>query len=232
MITFIVCAFNEEKNILNTINEIENACNKNSISEYEIICIDDGSIDNTYSILNNLNSSNIRIIKNIKNLGYGASVKVGAKEANKEYITWIPGDNSHPASEISKLLVLLKKYDIISTFYSNSHERDSFRRLFTSFYTPILNFVFQKKLPYYNGVTMIKKKIFLDCNIQTNSHAFSLEMWINIFLSNKYSFIFIPTILTDRIEGASAFRLSNSVKVLYATFRLIFFYLRKKYLRF
>lgn len=232
MITFIVCAFNEEKNILNTINEIENACNKNSISEYEIICIDDGSIDNTYSILNNLNSSNIRIIKNIKNLGYGASVKVGAKEANKEYITWIPGDNSHPASEISKLLVLLKKYDIISTFYSNSHERDSFRRLFTSFYTPILNFVFQKKLPYYNGVTMIKKKIFLNCNIQTNSHAFSLEMWINIFLSNKYSFIFIPTILTDRIEGASAFRLSNSVKVLYATFRLIFFYLRKKYLRF
>ncbi len=232
MITFIVCAFNEEKNILNTINEIENACNKNSIYEYEIICIDDGSIDNTYSILNNLNSSNIRIIKNIKNLGYGASVKVGAKEANKEYITWIPGDNSHPASEISKLLVLLKKYDIISTFYSNSHERDSFRRLFTSFYTPILNFVFQKKLPYYNGVTMIKKKIFLDCNIQTNSHAFSLEMWINIFLSNKYSFIFIPTILTDRIEGASAFRLSNSVKVLYATFRLIFFYLRKKYLRF
>lgn len=232
MITFIVCAFNEEKNILNTINEIENACNKNSISEYEIICIDDGSIDNTYSILNNLNSSNIRIIKNIKNLGYGASVKVGAKEAKKEYITWIPGDNSHPASEISKLLVLLKKYDIISTFYSNSHERDSFRRLFTSFYTPILNFVFKKKLPYYNGVTMIKKKIFLDCNIQTNSHAFSLEMWINIFLSNKYSFIFIPTILTDRIEGASAFRLSNSVKVLYATFRLIFFYLRKKYLRF
>lgn len=232
MITFIVCAFNEEKNILNTINEIENACNKNSISEYEIICIDDGSIDNTYSILNNLNSSNIRIIKNIKNLGYGASVKVGAKEANKEYITWIPGDNSHPASEISKLLVLLKKYDIISTFYSNSHERDSFRRLFTSFYTPILNFIFQKKLPYYNGVTMIKKKIFLNCNIQTNSHAFSLEMWINIFLSNKYSFIFIPTILTDRIEGASAFRLSNSVKVLYATFRLIFFYLRKKYLRF
>lgn len=126
MITFIVCAFNEEKNILNTINEIENACNKNSISEYEIICIDDGSIDNTYSILNNLNSSNIRIIKNIKNLGYGASVKVGAKEAKKEYITWIPGDNSHPASEISKLLVLLKKYDIISTFYSNSHERIPF----------------------------------------------------------------------------------------------------------
>ena len=148
MITFIVCAFNEEKNISNTIKEIENACNKNSISEYEIICIDDGSIDNTYSILNNLRSSNIKIIKNIKNLGYGASVKVGAKEATKEYVTWIPGDNSHPASEISKLLLLLKKYDIISTFYSNSHERDTFRRLFTSFYTPILNFVFQKKLPH------------------------------------------------------------------------------------
>lgn len=234
MITFIVCAFNEEKNILKTITEIEKACSISSIFDYELICVDDGSTDNTYSILENLQHSknNLNIIKNKKNLGYGASVKVGADEASKEYITWIPGDNSHPSSEISKLLLVLKKYDVISTFYSNSHERDNFRRFFTSFYTPILNFVFSKKLPYYNGVTIIRKKIFIECDIQTNSHAFSLEMWVNIFLSNKYSFTFIPTYLTDRIKGASAFRFSNSIKVVYTTIKLILFFIFKKYLKF
>ncbi len=234
MITFIVCAFNEEKNISKTFSEIEQACNTTSIFDYELICIDDGSTDNTYSILNNFlkSKNNIKIIRNKKNLGYGASVKLGAKEASKEYITWIPGDNSHPSSEISKLLLLLKKYDVISTFYSNSDQRNNFRRIFTSFYTPILNFVFRKKIPYYNGVTIIKKKIFLECNIQTNSHAFSLEMWVNIFLSNKHSFTFIPTYLTDRIKGASAFRFSNSVKVVYTTVKLILFFLFKKYFKF
>ena len=231
MITFIICAYNEEKNILKTLLEVEKACYESSISNYEIISIDDGSTDNTNIILNNFkNEKNkkINIIKNKKNLGYGASVKIGANHASKEYITWIPGDNSHHASEISKLLNLLKKYDIISTYYSNSHQRDTFRRYFTSLYTPILNIIFQKKIPYYNGVTIIKKKIFLECNIQTNSHAFSLEMWVNIFLSNKYSYIFIPTILSDRINGASAFRFSNSVKVSYTTLRLFLIYFYRK----
>lgn len=230
MITFIVCAFNEEKNISKTINNLKVACKYSSIVGYEIICIDDGSTDKTNIILKKLKSlnNNIKIIKNKQNLGYGASVKLGSIKASKKYISWIPGDNSHPSSEISKLLKFFRKFDIISTYYSNSYERDQFRRFFTSFYTPILNFIFQKKIPYYNGVTILKKRIFIECNIKTNSHAFSLEMWVNIFLLNKYCYHFIPTLLTDRKKGASAFRFKNSIKVFYTTIRLIIFYFIKK----
>ena len=79
---------------------------------------------------------NLKIFrKSKKNLGYGASVKLGSTKASKKYISWIPGDNSHPSSEISKLLKFFRKFDIISTYYSNSHERNQFRRFFTSFYT-------------------------------------------------------------------------------------------------
>jgi glycosyltransferase involved in cell wall biosynthesis len=235
MISFIICALNEEKNILNTLQEVKKTNIDNKIFDYEIICVDDGSKDQTNSILREYQDQNkeinIKIVKNKKNLGYGASVKIGSTYASNEFITWIPGDNSHPSSEISKLIFLIGKYDIISTFYSNSHERDPKRKYFTSFYTPILNFIFQKKLPYYNGVTIIRTNIFKECNIQTNSHAFSLEMWMKIFLSKKYSFIFVPTLLKDRIDGASAFKFINSVKVIFTTIKLIFYYLYKRYFK-
>jgi hypothetical protein len=53
-------------------------------------------------------------------------------------------------------------------------------------------------------------------------------MWSNIFLQKNNSITFIPTLLTDRIEGATAFKFNNSVKVVFTTLRVIFlFYIKK-----
>ena len=62
-ISFVVPCYNEEKNIKNTINEIYLAINKSKIKEHEIIIIDDGSVDNTFQIINNLNTKNKNITR-------------------------------------------------------------------------------------------------------------------------------------------------------------------------
>ena len=231
MISFIVPGLNEKDNIISTIIEIENSCKISKLLEYEILFVDDGSTDGSSLEVEKYESEfkkNIKIIKNEKNYGYGASIKIGASSATKKNICWVPADNSHPSKEIAKLISSINKFDIISTYYSNSNERDPFRKKFTSLYTPILNFIFNEKIPYYNGVTIIKKEIFINCNIQTGSHAFQLEMWSNIFLQKNNSITFIPTLLTDRIEGATAFKFNNSVKVVFTTLRVIFLFFIKK----
>ena len=110
------------------------------------------------------------------------SLKKQQKMQQKKYIIWVPGDNAHKKKELIKILKNFKNYDVVSTFYTNTETRNKFRRIFTETYTPVLNFIFRLNLPYYNGVTVIKKSIFNNLNIRTNSHNFSVEMWVRIKL--------------------------------------------------
>jgi len=230
MISFIVACYNEEKNIVGTINSIKKANVKLKNSNYEIVVIDDGSEDFSYQILKNLKKKNkkIRVFQNHKNLGYGGTVKKGIKISKGTHVIWVPGDNSHKPSELYKILKFKNKFDIISTFYSNTESRSRFRDFFTKVYTPILNFIFGLSLPYFNGVTLIRKIIFRNFEIFTNSHSFQVEIWVNIKLIDKYTYKFVPTLLNDRIKGATAFKLKNSIKVSLNIVRLIFYYTFKR----
>lgn len=233
MISFIIPCFNEQNDIINTIKEVEKSCQKININNYEIIVVDDGSIDNSNLLVadyKKFHNKKILLINNKKNYGYGNAIKIGALKASKKYIIFVAGDNSHKASEIYKIIRNINKYDVISTYYINSHKRNFFRRTFTGFYTPILNFFFNKNIPYYNGVTLIKRKMFNNFKIETNSHSFQVEMWSKVFLSKKIIYNFVPTYLNDRVEGSNAFKLVNSVKVSYSTLKIIFIFLLKKYL--
>ena len=232
MISFIVACFNEEKNILKTVNSIKKAVIKCKIKKYEILIINDKSTDNSYKILKKNFSKKLKKIKifsNKLNLGYGGCIKKGINFSRGKYVIWVPGDNSHKPEELSKILILKNRYDIISTFYTNTETRNRFRDFFTKFYTPILNLMFGLNIPYYNGVTLIKKKIFNNFKIFTNSHSFQVEIWANVKLLNKYSVIFVPTLLNDRIKGATAFKIKNSIKVITNIIRLYFYFLGKKF---
>ena len=59
-------------------------------SSIEIIIIDDGSNDNTRSILKN--QSSFKVIRHQKNLGKGASITSGINDANNENIILMDGD--------------------------------------------------------------------------------------------------------------------------------------------
>ena len=46
---------------------------------------------------------------------------------------WIPGDNSHSNTEISKMITNIGKYDLITTYYTNKAKRN-----FTKFTSKLL----------------------------------------------------------------------------------------------
>ena len=141
MISFIVPCYNEENLVAQTVDQIEKTVKKINLKNYEILIVFDDGNKKTKKIINNLAKykKNIKLILNKINLGYGGAVKIGIKKASKEFLMWIPGDNSHSHTEIYKVVKNYKKFDAITTFYSNAHLRSYYRRIFTSLYTPILN---------------------------------------------------------------------------------------------
>ena len=85
-ISVIVPVYNEEEILSSVMRELKEAMSSSSYG-YEIIAVDDGSEDGSSKILDNIEG--IRVINNTANLGYGASLKRGIKEAKGEYILTI-----------------------------------------------------------------------------------------------------------------------------------------------
>lgn len=231
-ISFIVPCYNEENNIKNTVNEIFTAVNQSSRKEYEIIIVDDGSKDQTFQIAENLKrkNENIKIIKNIKNIGLGGAIKKGLLEAKLDKIMFLPGDNCHQSSEIKKLINMNDNYDLVLTYYSNLEVRTFLRNYFTKFYTPFLNFIFGLNLPYYNGLGVYKSSILKDIHIYTNSFTWQIEVLLKLFKTKNLNYVCIPTTLNDRTKGESkAFKIKNSIYVFFSITRLfiIKFFLKK-----
>ena len=83
------------------------------VNQYEIIVINDGSTDNSASIVSRLikNNSNIKLI-NKTNGGVSSARNVGIQEAKGEYITFLDGDDYFVPNILSSILNYVKKDDL------------------------------------------------------------------------------------------------------------------------
>lgn len=222
-ISFVVPCYNEMHSIELTIAEILKSLKNLKIINYEIIIIDDASTDLTRKIILEQikKNKNIKLLINKENLGLGGSVKKGFNNVIYDNIMYLPGDNCHPSEEINKLLMIDGNYDLILSYYSNSHVRPFFRNLFTNLYTPLLNLLFRLKLPYYNGICVYKRSILNNIEFKSNSFTWQIELLVQIFKKNSPKVIFISTLLKERSNDTSkAFRLKNSILVVYSIIRL------------
>ncbi|MFA6097815.1 MAG: dolichyl-phosphate beta-glucosyltransferase [Candidatus Paceibacterota bacterium] len=108
-LSVILPAYNEEKLIRSTLNEV---CGYLSAQNYtsEIIIVNDGSVDGTAKILDDIvrNAKNMKVINNPENRGKGYSVRRGMLEAGGKYRLFMDADNSTDIKEIKKFLELLE----------------------------------------------------------------------------------------------------------------------------
>jgi len=102
-LSVIIPAYNEADYIEETLTKVKEFLANNFISS-EIIVVDDGSSDNTAEKVSALASENkaIRLIKNEKNKGKGASVREGMLAAKLDYVLFSDADLSTPIDEVLK----------------------------------------------------------------------------------------------------------------------------------
>ena len=193
LISFIVPAFNEEKNIFGTFNEIKNST-INISDEFEIIFIDDFSNDKTKENINILKKkySFVKLLENKINMGFANSFLNGAKIAKGKYIQLIPGDNCFKSNEIQKNVdELSNNYDwILSDSKDLNNSRTFKRELFSRFFVWTVNILFLKNFRYYNGIHAIKRDIFESIKIKSKSPLFLCEIFLKTLKKTKNYKIF------------------------------------------
>lgn len=108
-LSIIIPAFNEEKNLANTIRNFDNYL-KNQNYDFEIIVVDDGSTDKTVVIAHELSKEflYLKIIGNKINKGKGAAVRQGFASGQGQYRLFIDADNATELNHLDKVWPLLK----------------------------------------------------------------------------------------------------------------------------
>ena len=153
MISFIVPAFNEEGNILNTVEAIRAAAAEARLADCEIVVIDDGSSDGTWREIEAAAAthSEVRPLKNPGNLGLGASIRAGIAAASGESFMVVPGDNDVPPALIAFMLRFRDEADVILTAPLNKEQRTIGRNVISMLYQMAYMVVFKVYVSYLNG---------------------------------------------------------------------------------
>lgn len=110
-LSIIIPAYNEEKRLSTTLYKVIEYLGGFDFA-WEIIVVDDGSSDATFEIASNAHS-NIRALKQPRNMGKGAAVRRGMIEANGALRVFSDADLSTPIYELEKMLEHLRNgYDV------------------------------------------------------------------------------------------------------------------------
>jgi len=141
-VSVILPAYNEEPNIRRTVERCVEACG-NLFSEFEIIVVDDGSIDNTAKIVKELGAANKRVnlIQHPGNLGYGAALRSGFKSSGMDWIFFMDSDGQFDPMEMSAMVPHLGDYDIVAGYRINRSD-NAYRRFLGWTFSRLMNTFF------------------------------------------------------------------------------------------
>jgi len=116
-ISIVIPLFNEEESISELAQWIDKVLKKNNLS-YEIIFIDDGSNDSSWSVIKNVKTDNPNVygIKFRRNYGKSAALNVGFSKASGDVVITMDADLQDSPDEIPELynLITNDNYDLVS----------------------------------------------------------------------------------------------------------------------
>jgi dolichol-phosphate mannosyltransferase len=213
-VLIIIPTLNEEKNIYKLVNRLF------SLYDYDILVIDDNSIDKTIHVLKKLKSKSKKfhfiVRKNKK--GIGSAHLDGILYSYKKkynYCITMDADGTHDPKKIEVMmnLVLYKKYAIInsSRFVNKKSLNDwpLLRRALTLFRYYLVCYILGTKYDSSGGfrcynLNLINKNLFKKAK---NKNYFFLIETLYILEKNKYSIFDIPVTLRYRTAGSSKMNL-------------------------
>jgi glycosyltransferase involved in cell wall biosynthesis len=167
---------------------------------YEIIVVDDGSDDETAK---KAKKAGARVISHPYNIGNGAAVKTGIREAHGKTLVMIDGDGQHAPEDIPHLLEKLGPYDMVVGARTDKSETSFNRTIANRIYNWFATYVCKRKIEdLTSGFRAVKAEIarqFVSLLPNTFSYPTTITMAV---VRSGYSLTYVP-IKTSRRVGKS-----------------------------
>lgn len=160
------------------------------LRDWEVIIVDDGSVDKTGEIADRLaaeDPAHVRVFHHRPNRGYAEALKTGFSNARHQLIFYTDSDNQFDVREISRLMPLIEDADIVSGF--RIYRFDPLTRLVLSWgFNLIVRIMFRIKVrdidcafklyrrEVFDKVTIESKKFFVDAEVLAKARYYGFRM--------------------------------------------------------
>ena len=189
-VSVVMSAFNSEEFISDSINSILNQ----EFKDFEFIIVNDGSTDNTLSIINKYQKIDNRIkVINQKNCGLTRSLNNAVSVANSNFIARIDADDISLPSRLSTQLKYLKSNSNLGFVFSSFNLIDKSGKKIQK--KIISTNSYQVRSNLLNGINniahssvMFRKDLFFEVGKYRNRFKKSQDIDLWIRMTDKYEF--------------------------------------------
>ena len=174
-ISVVVPLYNEEESLPELVQWIDRVAVSNNLS-YEIILIDDGSTDNSWSVVEKLKTQypHIKGLSFLRNYGKSAALYEGFKLAEGEVVFTMDADLQDSPDEIPQMrrMILEEGYDLVSGWKKRRYDPIS-KRWPSKFFNLTARVVSGIKLHDFNcGLKAYRRKVVKSIEVYGEMHRY------------------------------------------------------------
>jgi glycosyltransferase involved in cell wall biosynthesis len=213
-LSIVIPMFNEAENVEATLGQVEQAL-ASFQGTYEIIAVNDGSLDDTLEILERVASQNgkVRVVSYSKNFGRGMALRKGFQESKGEIVVSIDADLSYDPRYIMDFVKTLRTEQdidfVLASPYmpSGSAQNVPLLRLWISkLGNKILRFAMPNRIYTSTGIfRAYRRKVLDSLELESDGKEIHLEI-LSKAIALGFRVKEIPVVLANRKKGRSKFK--------------------------
>lgn len=222
LVSVIIPACNEGENIGPVLREVKESLSGAGIN-FEIIVVDDGSRDGTAEAAER---EGVRIIRHGYNMGYGASLKSGIRQARGEFIAIIDADSTYPGKDFPRLIKEAEEYDmVVGARTGEKVYIPLIRRPAKYLLNRLSSFLSGVKIPDVNsGMRVVRRDIILSY-MHLFPSGFSLTTTLTLAMTcDGYRIKYLPINYSARRGKSKINAVKDPFKFLFTVIRTILYF--------
>ena len=210
-ISIVIPLYNEEENVRELHSRLKPVMDSIG-EEYEIIFIDDGSTDNTLTLLQEIQASDdtVIVLSLRRNFGQTAAFAAGFDYSRGDIIVTMDGDLQNDPNDIPKLLELMKDNDLVSGWRRKRKDPFLSRRLPSIIANSLISKVTGVNLHDYGcSLKAYRRDVIKNLKLYGEMHRFipAVASWYGVRIAE------VETTHHPRLRGKSKYGISRTMKV-------------------
>jgi glycosyltransferase involved in cell wall biosynthesis len=211
-LSVVIPLYNEEENIEELHKKLSDALISLSIS-YEIIYVDDGSMDNTLKLLEEIqkNDAHVVVLSFRRNFGQTAAFAAGFDFARGDVVITMDGDLQNDPVDIPKLLEAIKDADLVSGWRKRRKDPFLSRRLPSIIANWLIGKVTGVRIHDYGcSLKAYRREVVKNLRLYGEMHRFipALASWYGVKIKE------VEVTHQPRYRGKSKYGIGRTIKVL------------------
>jgi len=186
-ISIVISAYNESESLPELFKRISDVFASQGV-EYEIIVIDDGSTDSTWSIIEeNSNRYPLRAVSFRRNYGKSAALFCGFEMAEGDLVITMDADLQDSPEELPEIIAMIKEggYDLVSGWKKKRYDSRFTKNIPSKIYNATARRVTGIKLHDMNcGLKIYKKEVVKNIEVYGEMHRYIPYLAKNAGFSN------------------------------------------------